>query len=219
MPGSDPRLAALRRALWPAAPEQPGQQPQGPHVLDEAPDPAVERLEAAVALVIRARERLEFLLIKRAAHERDPWSGHMALPGGRWDRTDSGLYATAMRETLEETAVDLATVGTPLGRLDDVEPASPRLPRMRIAPFVFGVPADIEARVASPELENVYWIPLDLLAAPDTAAETRIHFTGFSKTFPSYSVVGEHVWGLTHRILTGFLERSPVEAILEPRSP
>jgi 8-oxo-dGTP pyrophosphatase MutT (NUDIX family) len=219
----DPRLHALRDALWPeAGPSHLGRLAAGPEPdlaaqlvdaalvgLDEAPDPASDRMEAAVALVIRARERLDFLLIKRAAHERDPWSGHMALPGGRWETEDPGLLHTAMRETFEETGVELVRHGIPLGRLLDVAPQSSMLPKMRIAPYVFGVPADTEAVVASRELQSVHWIPLDVLAAPETATETRIHFSGFSKTFPSYHVVGEHVWGLTHRILTAFLERYP----------
>ena len=197
---SDERLRALRAALWP------------PHILlDEVPDPSLERMEAAVALVIRAGEQLDFLLIKRAVHERDPWSGQMALPGGRWEQDDTGLLHTAIRETFEETGLDLTAAGAPMGRLEDVAPSSPQLPQMRIAPFVFGVPAETQARVASPELHSVHWVPLDLLAAPDTATTTRIHFSGFSRTFPSYHVVGEHVWGLTHRILTGFLQRYPRE--------
>ena len=73
-------------------------------------------------------------------------------------------------------------------------------------PYVFGVPGDTEATVASHELESVHWVPLRELAAPETATTTRIHFTGFSKVFPSYRLVEEHVWGLTHRILTGFLD-------------
>jgi hypothetical protein len=42
---------------------------------------------AAVAAVFRAGvdEHPELLMIKRAEHERDPWSGHVALPGGRMD--------------------------------------------------------------------------------------------------------------------------------------
>jgi 8-oxo-dGTP pyrophosphatase MutT (NUDIX family) len=206
---SDLRLRALRDTLW----------PDRRHI-DELPDPALERMEAAVALVIRARPRLDLLLIKRATHERDPWSGQMALPGGRFDPSDPGLLYTAMRETLEETGVDLVRGGAPMGRLGDVAPSSPQLPKMRIVPFVFGVPAATQASVASAELESVHWVPLELLAAPTTASSTRIHFTGFSKSFPSYHVVGEHVWGLTHRILTGFLERAgePLEGFRAPGS-
>jgi 8-oxo-dGTP pyrophosphatase MutT (NUDIX family) len=195
---TDPRLRALRERF-------------GVDPLDELPDPSLDRMEAAVALIVRARPVLDVLLIKRATHERDPWSGQMALPGGRFEPLDSGLLGTAIRETAEETGVDLAAAGAPLGRLDDVAPASPHLPRMRIAPYLFAVPANTAARVASHELEAVHWVPLDVLAHPETASTTRIHFSGFSKTFPSYHVVGEHVWGLTHRILSGFLERVPNE--------
>lgn len=195
---SDARLARLRALFGEAG-----------HVRDEVPDPAAERIEAAVSLVLRARPSLDFLLIKRAILERDPWSGQMALPGGRWERGDSGLLHTARRETLEETGIDLAALGTPLGRLDDVAPVSPRLPKMRIAPFVFCVPGDTEAFVASPELESVHWVPIDALLAPETTSTVTIRFPEFSSDFPSYHVAGEHVWGLTHRILASFLELYP----------
>lgn len=198
----DPRLRILRDSLDP-----------GSGIRDERPDPATDRLEAAVSLVIRAGERLDFLLIKRATHDRDPWSGHMALPGGRWEPHDSGLLRTAIRETLEETGIDLEGHGSPLGRLDDVAPASPRLPPIRIAPFVFGVPADTRAAVTSHELESVYWVPIDDLRAPETSATVHIERPDFSKRFPSYNVVDEHVWGLTHRILTNFLARYPHTAL------
>ncbi|MGB0543325.1 MAG: NUDIX hydrolase [Longimicrobiales bacterium] len=191
----DPRLGQLRRAL--SDMESPKAS------LAAAPG---GRMEAAVALVLRPRPELDVLLIKRAVHERDPWSGHMALPGGRWEPGDPGLRHTAARETWEETGVDLRVDGVDLGKLDDVQPANPTLPIERIAPFAFAVPPETEAIVASHELESVHWVPIDLLAHPGTASTTRIHFSRFSKVFPSYHVVGEHVWGLTHRILTRFLE-------------
>lgn len=163
-------------------------------------------LQAAVALVLRAREPLELLLIKRATSERDPWSGHMALPGGRRDDSDRDLLTTARRETLEETGVDLAADGRPLGRLEDVTPTSPRLPKLTISPFVFGVPAQVEARVASGEVERVCWVSLEELRAPSTRCTVEIPLPGGPRDFPSFHVLGEHVWGLTYRILERFLE-------------
>lgn len=195
---SDPRLRRLHEVLDPAA-----------DVADEVPDPNAARMEAAVSVILRARERLDLLLIKRATWDGDPWSGHMAFPGGRWERHDPGLLHTARRETREETGIDLDALGQPLGRLVHVAPASPRLPKMRITPFVFGVPADTEAEVASVEVDSVHWVPVDLLLAPETSTEIQIRFPDFSAKFPSYHVAGEHVWGLTHRILTSLLELYP----------
>jgi 8-oxo-dGTP pyrophosphatase MutT (NUDIX family) len=195
---SDPRLHRLREVLDSAA-----------DVADEVPDPTAVRTEAAVSVILRARDRLDLLLIKRATWDGDPWSGHMAFPGGRWERHDPGLLHTARRETREETGIDLAALGQALGRLVHVAPASPRLPKMRITPFVFGVPADTEAEVASVEVDSVHWVPVDVLLAPETSSEVQVRFPEFSAKFPSYQVVGEHVWGLTHRILTSLLERWP----------
>ena len=61
--------------------------------------------EAAVSLLIRPRDQLEILLIKRALHDTDPWSGHVALPGGRRDDTDADLLETAVREKIPVVCV------------------------------------------------------------------------------------------------------------------
>jgi len=175
-------------------------------------DPLVlegEVVQASVALVLRARDPFEILLIKRATSERDPWSGHMALPGGRRDDSDAEAVDTARRETLEETAVDLAGTGTPLGRLDDVRPSSPRLPKLAISPFVFGVAAGTSASVASREVDQVFWVSIDQLRSPATRSTITIPLPGEPRDFPSFELFGEHVWGLTYRILEQFLEVYP----------
>ena len=163
-------------------------------------------VQASVALVLRARDPLEVLLIKRATSERDPWSGHMALPGGRRDDADAHLEETARRETLEETGVDLWRLGKPLGHLEDLAPSSPRLPRLTISSWVFAVPRDTEARVASGEIDEVHWVDLPHLLAPENRSAVEISLPGGARSFPSFRVAGEHVWGITYRILERFLE-------------
>jgi len=178
----------------------------------DANDPLVlegDRLQAAVALVLRAGAGLELLLIKRATSERDPWSGHMALPGGRRDASDDDLIDTARRETREETGVDLSRNAAALGKLDDVAPSSTRLPRLTIAPFVFGVSAETRARVASHEVEQVHWVSVEELRARDTRSTVEIPLPGGARSFPCYLVAGEVVWGLTYRILEQFLDVYP----------
>ena len=166
-------------------------------------------VQASVAVVLRARHPLELLLIKRAASDRDPWSGHMALPGGRRDLGDPTSEETARRETLEETEVDLAAAGTPLGRLEDVEPSSVRLPRLIVSPYVFGVPGTQEASDASREVDKVFWVSVDTLRDPATRSSVSIPLPGGGQDFPSFFVEGHHVWGLTYRILEQFLTVYP----------
>src|SRR5436305_12336697 len=104
---------------------------------------------AAIALVLRPASGPlgeidpELLMIKRAEAEGDPWSGHVACPGGRMDPGDRDLAHTATRETWEETGVDLAADGRVLGTLDDISPRTPSLPPIVIRPFVAVVKPEV----------------------------------------------------------------------------
>jgi 8-oxo-dGTP pyrophosphatase MutT (NUDIX family) len=169
----------------------------------EAPHEPTARL-AAVAAVLRVAEQPELLFIKRAEAAGDPWSGHMAFPGGRHERVDASLLHTAVRETREEIAVDLNAEGRLLGVLDDLAPRSPSLPRINIRPYVALVHRDVRI-VHSHEVADHFWVPLDLLGAPDTRAEHEMEFDGRRLRFPGYRV-GPHIaWGLTERIVRQLL--------------
>jgi 8-oxo-dGTP pyrophosphatase MutT (NUDIX family) len=202
----DPRFGMVREALAAYASDP-----------DDPPVREGELLQAAVSLIVRGREDLDVLLIKRARRKGDPWSGHMALPGGRRASEDASLLETAVRETLEETGVDLNRSGVHLGRLGGVAPQSIHLPRLSIAPFVFGVPHDTPAHVASAEVDSVHWVPLTLLASPEVRGMLELRLpTGLVQKFPSLNVVGEVVWGLTYRILTDFLDHLPAQPFRGP---
>ena len=159
-----------------------------------------------MALVLRpAPGELDLLLIKRAVRAGDPWSGHMALPGGRSEPGDPDARATAMRETWEEVGIDLARGGSPLGSLDELGPRS-GAPPILVSPHVFAVAPET---VATPnaEVEAALWIPLRELAHPDAATEYLLEtLTGDPRRFPAIGARGHVIWGLTHRILHNFME-------------
>lgn len=162
--------------------------------------------EAAVALLLRPAEQLEILLIRRSEHDADPWSGHVALPGGRRAEGDRELLETAQRETEEEVGIPLARVGTLLGRLDEVAPRHPLLPPLVIAPYVLAVPPGTEATPDRHEVDAAIWVPLSALRDDRAVSEILIELHDGTRRFPSL-VYGEYViWGLTHRILLQFLE-------------
>lgn len=189
-PAPDPRLLNLRRGLIPLEGPPPLQSPG-----------ADDRIQAAVSIVIRSEADMQILLIRRAESEGDPWSGHMALPGGRRDPSDRDLLQTATRETLEETGVYLDNDGVLLGRMDPLVPATIRLPPISIVPFVFGVPGGTSARAASPEVDQIFWTPLSLLWSPEASGTVDIQLGDMARAFPCLRAGENVVWGLTYRIL------------------
>lgn len=158
---------------------------------------------AAVAAVLRVVEQPELLFIKRAEMERDPWSGHVAFPGGRQEPSDSSLVDTAVRETQEELSLDLHE-GMLVGRLDDLSPRSPSLPPIIVRPFVAVVKPDVTLE-PSLEVASTFWVPLQILRAPDTQGEHEMTVNGVRARFPAYRLDEHIIWGLTERIVRQLL--------------
>jgi 8-oxo-dGTP pyrophosphatase MutT (NUDIX family) len=163
-------------------------------------------LPAAVALVLlETGQGLEALFIRRAVRAGDPWSGQVALPGGRRAASDPDLLATAIRETREETGVELSE-SERLGALDDLHPQTPTLPPVVVRPFVFAL-VRRPALVPSSEVERAFWLPLARLAAADARRSVTLTVRGEARAFAAYLADDELIWGMTERILTPFLRR------------
>jgi 8-oxo-dGTP pyrophosphatase MutT (NUDIX family) len=163
---------------------------------------------AAVAAMLRVGpdDRVEMLLVKRAEYEGDPWSGHVALPGGRHEAGDATLEDTVTRETHEEIAVDLRAHGQLLGTLDEVSPRTPTLPPIIVRPYLFAVESDLPV-TPSDEVAAAFWVPLQQLRDPAMRGEATVIIRGAERRV-SCVRVGEHiVWGLTERILVQFFAR------------
>ncbi len=78
---------------------------------------------AAVAMIIDgsgSQSDPKVIFIERAQDSKDPWSGHMALPGGRCEASSESVMDTARRETHEEIGLYLPRDSL-LGRLDDLQ--------------------------------------------------------------------------------------------------
>ncbi len=160
---------------------------------------------AAVALLVRLGDTssLELLLIKRADYASDPWSGHVALPGGRQELTDPTLLDTAIRETREEIGVDIAEHGALLGVLDELGPSSPRLPPLSILPHVAAVERCLPL-ILSPEVASAFWVPVETLRDPTASREVDLDLATGVRRVSSLSYKEHIIWGLTERILRQF---------------
>lgn len=161
--------------------------------------PGDQRAAVAVVLLEEA-SGTELLLIERAERAGDPWSGHMAFPGGRVDPDDRDARATAERETREEVGLDLATA-EPIGQLDDLAGGSRMQQTLVLSAFVYRLAAR-PALIANHEVRETLWVPLGLLLDP----ARHIDHTWGPTCVPGILVgePGRHVvWGLTYRFLDG----------------
>ena len=160
---------------------------------------------AAVAMVLRpADPGPDVLFIERARHEGDPWSGHMAFPGGRVDPGAAPARAAAERETLEEVGVSLRGAEL-LGRLDDKQ-GNPRThSTLVISAFVYAL-SEPQELVTNHEVEQALWFPLRELLEPRNhvlyPARDALEFPGIQVGEPDRHIV----WGLTYSFLEGFFE-------------
>ena len=160
-------------------------------------------METSVALILTpGKLGLEALFIRRAERADDPWSGHIALPGGRRETGDADRLATAIRETKEEVDISLP-VSALLGALDDLAPSVARVPPLVIRPYVFGFASRPVARL-SEEVAGVMWLPLAELASCEGKAVVPLR--GDTREVECYAYGGVVIWGLTYRILSGFLK-------------
>ena len=149
---------------------------------------------------------VEVLMIRRAEREGDPWSGHMAFPGGRKDRSDRDTLQTALRETREEVGFDALNGARLIGRLSDVATHA-RLPRgpMIITPWVFRVES-IPEITPNHEVAETLWVPLGFLADRGNRERMRWAPNGVALELPCYRFEGRQIWGLSLLMLDELLD-------------
>jgi len=157
--------------------------------------------EAAVAIVLREAEGdLELLMIRRAEHEGDRWSGHIAFPGGRIDPGDDGPRSAAERETLEEVGVAVGE-GELLGRLDDLVGFKESIV---VSGFVYGVSGPSELR-PNHEVAEAFWMPVAELLDERRHVRRTFSYRDLSIEMPALKVLDDReapvLWGITYRFL------------------
>ncbi|MCL5790095.1 MAG: CoA pyrophosphatase [Candidatus Thermoplasmatota archaeon] len=142
---------------------------------------------AAVAIVIHDKR---IILQKRSSTRGDPWAGQFSLPGGHYSKRDRSLKDTAIRETMEETGVDLE-YSRYMGHFGPFTPGNRH--NLRVYAYVFELERP-QKLVSSDESEFLIWVKLQELVAFD------------GDYGRSYRIKEGIIWGLTARIIDRFKE-------------
>lgn len=158
-----------------------------------------EKLDANAAVVVLLKKDnhdVQVLFVKRAERSGDPWSGQTAFPGGKCNIEDCNLKDTVVRETLEETGMNLLEGCCFLGAMEAMR--STRKPEMRVLPFVVLLEKE-QAIKLNEELSEYFWVPLKELAKHNGTVKLS------AEEQPACIIDSHIIWGLTYRILQQFL--------------
>lgn len=162
---------------------------------------------AAVAMVLAGDDvRLQLCFIRRAEREGDPWSGHMAFPGGRASALDESAQAAAEREAYEEVGLMLGDAQL-IGRLPDLPVHRAGIDTgIMLCSFVYYLGAEPVALVPNHEVAWASWIEMDYLWDERNRTKLNLVYNDVLMAFPAIPFRDQRIWGLTMRVLTLFGE-------------
>jgi 8-oxo-dGTP pyrophosphatase MutT (NUDIX family) len=153
---------------------------------------------------------MEALLIHRAERASDPWSGHMAFPGGRVEPGDADSRRAAVREAGEEVGLDLDRDAVYRGRLSDAAPRGRgRRLGLVIEPFVFETHGEPTLQLGE-EVQSVVWLPMRFVRDRSNRSSMWYWRAVVPVRLPCYRYRGHLIWGLTLRILDEIVRLSTV---------
>ncbi len=162
-------------------------------------------ISASVMVMLReASDGYSMLFIKRREYISDLFSGHMAFPGGKMQKGDRTKLETAIRETLEETGIDLKKNGRILGELDDVSPVNPKANHYIVSPYLALVEEHTRVK-PNEEIAEFVWIPFLDLRDEKTLEIRVIEKYGMKLEEFTFHYQNYVIWGMTARILHQFL--------------
>jgi 8-oxo-dGTP pyrophosphatase MutT (NUDIX family) len=171
-------------------------------------------LERRTAIEIDAPEHRRACVLIPLIHDRGSWSlvfsrrsenlaahsGQIAFPGGAAEPGEA-LEDAAVREAEEEVGIQRSEVEL-IGRLDDLVTNSGYL----VAPFVGIVRGRIDYVLQESEVAEVFEVPVEALL---DASQPEVRYVAFrAREYPAYFYRYEQyeIWGLTGRMLKGFLD-------------
>lgn len=163
---------------------------------------------AAVAVIICHSPHASVLVLRRVTHPEDPWSGHFSLPGGKREHKDRDLFATCVRETFEETGINL-------NEKDCIKPLTPQAAGNKldnplwVQPFLFSLSRRPELALEAKEIADYVWLRIKRFKELHRHQNVEM-FPG--ELFPTYPLQDYYLWGFTYRLLSKLFQSSQDEA-------
>lgn len=167
----------------------------------------IKRLRpAAVLVAIRDCDRPSVVFTTRSENLRNH-GGQISFPGGRMDEGEDFPIGTAFREAQEEIGLDPDALEV-VGYLDDY----PTISKYRITPVVCRMAADAQVNVASPEVAEVFEVPLSHLLEGENYARKRF-LARMGGVFYELQYRHYRIWGATAGMLRNMQQKFETHAL------
>jgi 8-oxo-dGTP pyrophosphatase MutT (NUDIX family) len=168
-------------------------------------DPRYRR--AAVLIPLFKKNGEYHILFTRRTDKVEHHKGQISFPGGRQDKKDKDLLATALREAREEMGIEEKDVHI-LGELDDICTATTDF---CVSPFVALIPYPYPYKVNRQEIEEVIEVPLSGLLDDRRFRQELYEKDGQPIPVYFYQHQDHTIWGATAKILKQLLDLLPEE--------
>ena len=153
-------------------------------------------IEAAVLIPIVERNNgLKVILTKRSNNLKQH-PGQVSFPGGKSEKTDKSLVATALRETREEIGINNKNVEI-LGQLSK----HVTITGFKITPFIGKIRTGFSTKIQTSEVSEIFEVPLSYLSNPKNFRVESVKWKGKKRFFYSIPYGPYYIWGATARIL------------------
>jgi 8-oxo-dGTP pyrophosphatase MutT (NUDIX family) len=173
--------------------------PAGVEQRRAVPDPVAAGV--LVPVVLEEDGSVSLMLTLRTDTVKDH-KGQMSFPGGVAEEGDESLLVTALRETEEETGLSRERIRV-VGRLKPYD----TITGYRVHPFVGVIDGRPAVRPSEEEIEQVFFIGLEVLMDEGTFQESVVEWQGERYDVRAFEWGGPVIWGATANMLTELIGR------------
>lgn len=164
------------------------------------PDKSTTPIESAVLIVLyEDKNQILFPIIKRPIYN-GLHSGQMALPGGKFEKSDVDLIDTALRETEEEIGIISKDI-TILGTLSQLYIP---ITNIKVLPVLGYLNTPPNYLLNNHEVDALFKVNISDLLNPLTKNNETRKLRGDFLEIPFYNLHSQKVWGATAMMLSEF---------------
>ena len=200
------RIDRATLASWLALPHDVGQNSDAGFsddgdagaLLNQIPPQKLLKPAAVLILVINRPDVPTVLFTQRTAHLTDH-AGQISFPGGRVEENDVDTQHAALRETSEETGVDVSRIEL-IGSIPRYTTGTGYL----ITPVVGWMEPPVAFAPDPTEVEECFEVPLDFLIAPQNHRLESAMYKGRMRQYYAIPYGQRYIWGATAGMLVTF---------------